>query len=316
MLYLSKIKLPIRLLSLLKVYGEKPMTDLQKYFEDFHNKIKLSDENEILREKREIVLNKLRIRLKKIFEERGETPPRFVHFNKGSYAMGLGTVPINCDYDIDVGLLFDICKDSYPDPVVVKEWVYDALVGHTDEVTMMQPCIRVQYHLGEEPTYHLDLAVYAHAGDMNGQIYLARGKQYSSPDRRIWAEDDPKGLITTINNRFGDEDDREQFRRVIRYLKRWKDFKFPSDGNAAPIGIGITVAAYYWFSPNRVLIDTIKNKYKDNDLNALRSFVDQMLWQFRTVDHDGELAERLVVTLPVQPYNDLFKKMSNLQINV
>jgi hypothetical protein len=291
------------------------MTELQKYFEDFHNKIKLSDENEILREKREVVLNKLKSRLKKIFEERGETAPPFVHFNKGSYAMGTGTVPINCDYDIDIGLLFDLCKDNYPDPVVVKGWVYDALEGHTDEVTIMQPCVRVQYHLEGEPVYHLDLAVYAHADDTNGQIYLARGKQYSSPERRIWEEDDPKGFIKLINNRFADENDHRQFRRVIRYLKRWKDFKFSSNGNAAPIGIGITVAAYLWFSPRRVLIDFFGNKYKDNDLNALSSFVDQMLRQFRTVDHEGEQAERLIVTLPVPPYNDLFKKMSNLQMS-
>jgi len=290
------------------------MTELQKYFEDLHDKIKLEDENEVLREKRDIVLNKLKRRLREIFEEREETPPTFDHFNRGSYAMGTGIVPINSDYDIDVGLLFDVCKDDYPDPVIVKKWVHDALDGHTDEVTIMQPCVRVQYHLEGEPAYHVDLAVYSHDGNIEESLYLARGKPYSTPERKIWELTDPKGLIEAIKNRFDDPDDRTQFRRVIRCLKRWKDVQFPSDGNAAPIGIGITVAAYYWFEPKRELIDRIKNKYRYDDLNALRSFVCQMLGRFVVMYHEGEQAERLTVNLPVRPYNDLFEKMTNLQM--
>jgi hypothetical protein len=290
------------------------MTQLQKHFEEFHSKIKLSDENDILQEKRDIILNKLRNRLKKIFEERGETAPSFTHFNKGGYAMGIGVVPINSDYDIDVGLVFDICKDDYPDPVVPKKWVYDALEGHTDDVRIRQPCVTVQYHLEGEPIYHVDFAVYSHEGDINGNTYLARGKPHSSPERRVWQPDDPKGLIEAVRNRFSDEEDRKQFRRVIRYLKRWKDIQFPSDGNAAPIGIGITVAAYHWFSPRHTLIDRFQNKRRPDDLSAMRSFVDQLLWNFRLVNQNGELAERLIVHLPVQPGNDLFEKMTNLQM--
>ena len=290
------------------------MAQLQKYFEEFHSRIKLSDENDTLREKRDIILNKLRSRLKKMFEERSETAPSFTYFNKGGYAMGTGVVPINCDYDIDVGLLFDMCMDDYPDPVVPKEWVYEALQGHTDDVRIRQPCVTVQYHLEGEPAYHVDFAVYSHNGDIKGNIYLARGKPRSSPELRVWQPDDPKGLIELVRNRFSDEEDRKQFRRVIRYLKRWKDIQFPSDGNAAPIGIGITVAAYHWFSPQHTLVDPFQNKHRPDDLSALRTFVDQMLWNFRLVDHNGELAERLIVCLPVQPGTDLFEKMTNLQM--
>lgn len=290
------------------------MAKLQKHFEEFHGRIKLSDENDTLREKRDIILNKLRSRLKKMFEECGETAPSFTHFNKGGYAMGTGVVPINSDYDIDVGLVFDICKDEYPDPVVPKEWVYHALEGHTDDVRIRQPCVTVQYHLEGEPAYHVDFAVYSHDGDVKGNIYLARGKPHSSHERRVWQPDDPNGLIELVRNRFSDVEDREQFRRVIRYLKRWKDVQFPSDGNAAPIGIGITVAAYHWFSPRHTLIDPFQNKRRPDDLSALRSFVDQMLQNFRLVNQNGELAERLAVWLPVQPYTDLFEKMTNLQM--
>lgn len=32
---------------------------------------------------------------------------------------------------------------------------------------------------------------------------------------------------------------RNQYRRVIRYMKRWKNREFDSDGHAVPPGIGI-----------------------------------------------------------------------------
>ena len=61
-----------------------------------------------------------------MFEDQEEDPPTFTHFNKGGYAMGLGIIPLNSDYDIDVGLEFDLCKDGYDDPVEVKQFIYDA----------------------------------------------------------------------------------------------------------------------------------------------------------------------------------------------
>jgi hypothetical protein len=290
------------------------MAEVQKYFNSFHNKIRLTDENEVLREKRDIVLDKLRSGIDKIFDDKEKKAPSYQSFNKGSYAMGTGVVPLDGDYDIDVGLLFDVNKDDYPDPVVVKKWVYDALDGHTDEVLIMQPCVRVQYHLGDESAYHVDLAVYAHEGDIDGDMFLSRGKPNSVPERKIWQLDDPKGLSEVLRIRFTETRERKQFRRIIRYLKRWKDVKFPSDGNAAPIGIGITIAAYHWFIPQHILVDSVKNKYKANDLTGLRLLTREMLQRFSLVYREGELAERLAVELPVQPYNDLFEKMTNLQM--
>ena len=202
------------------------MAEVQKQFEDFHSEIKLDDENAILREKRKILIDKLRRRLKTMFKDREEDPPTFTHFNKGGYAMGLGVVPLDCDYDIDVGLEFDLCKNDYDDPVVVKQFVFDALDGHTDDVKIKQPCVTVQYHLNDEPCYHVDFAVYTHESDDSDSIYLAMGKPHSSEDRKYWMKDDPKGLIEAFRNRFDDKEEKAQFRQVIRYLKRWKDIKF------------------------------------------------------------------------------------------
>ena len=173
----------------------------------------------------------------------------------------------------------------------------------------------VQYHLNEEPCYHIDFAVYAHEYIQNGNLYLARGKPTSDSTDRYWQLDDPIGLIKIVRERFSNDNDNYQFRRSIRDLKRWKDVKFSTEGHSAPIGIGITIAAYYWFSPTYTIVDPFQNKRKYNDLLALQTLVNQMILNFKWVQYKGEWAERLVVTVPVQPLTDLFEKMTNVQMS-
>ena len=287
------------------------MADVQKYFSNFHDAIKMDDENEILREKRYIIIDKLHDRIPKYFSEIDQDAPTFDHFNKGGYSMGLGVKPLNSDYDIDVGIVFDIDREDYPDPVVVKQWVLDALEGYTDSVKMKQPCVTVQYHLNGEPCYHVDLAIYSPNGS---KLFLARGKPNSEAIQREWQEDDPKGLKKLIADRFSIKEERDQYRRVVRYLKRWKDFNFSSEGHAAPIGIGITVAAYMWFSPCCPIIDPFTGTRKDDDLLALKQWVSSMVANFSLTYFNGEWADRLIVKVPVAPYCDLFAKMSNVQM--
>ena len=102
----------------------------------------------------------------------------------------------------------------------------------------------------------------------------------------------------------------KQFRRVIRYLKRWKDFKFSSDGNGAPIGIGITVAAYRWFNVSKY-VDHFTGKTTYDDLTAMQNFVNALIGNFRDVYNAGEWISRLCVKLPVAPYCDLFEKITD-----
>lgn len=288
------------------------MVDIQKYFDEFHDKIKLKrfEENETLREKRDCVLNRLKDNWKKVFEDKDIKPPQYEIFNQGSYNLGTGNKPLNGDYDIDVGIIIKISKDDYPDPVEVKKWIHDALYGHTNSVEIRRPCVTVFYHQDGEPIYHVDLAVYCESGE---KIYLAKGKLNSSEENKIWEEADPHGLSELIKEHYNDRDDDKQFRRVIRYLKRWKDVQFSQDGNAAPIGMGITIAAYNWFEPKKT-VDRFANTTKYNDLEALNQFVQKTIDKFSRVYHNGELAERLKVTLPVVPYGDLFDKMSNGQM--
>lgn len=284
------------------------MANVHKQFEAFHEAIRLEDENETLREKRDIILEKLRRRLKERFPD----APSFETFVQGSYAMGTGIRPLEGDYDIDVGIAFDIAKENHG-PIEAKNWVYESLLGHTASVEMKTSCVRVTYGRDGEPLYHVDLAVYA-ASNSDGMMYLAKGRRGS--DQPFWEPSDPKRFISLIRDRYSDSEDRAQFRRVIRYLKRWKDIKFEDRGHSSPTGIALTVCAFRLFAPKRT-VDAFSNTRRYNDLEAVTHLVSGMLSSFRPVPNDaGGWSERLVMNLPVAPGHDLFARMTDGQMAV
>ena len=278
------------------------MINLQSEFIEFHDKIKLSyDDNTELREKRDILLKKLKDKIV-------AGAASFSNFNQGSYAMNTGIKPDNGDYDIDVGLRFNLTRSDYPDPVSVKQWVFDALNGHTKKVEIRRSCVTVTYQEDGEDAYHVDFACYA---DETDSLYIAKGKMSSSDDNRYWEKSDPLGLIDKINNLFSNDDDRAQFRRVIRYMKKWKNKYFDTTGNSAPTGIALTVLAYYKFSPCSVPnVATGKRSY--NDFAALKDFVAKCkdLFTLKYDIEDAKFYHTITQNLFVEPYNDLFAKMT------
>ncbi len=179
---------------------------------------------------------------------------------------------------------------------------------------MKRPCVRVQYSKGGEPAYHVDLAVYCKGASIWDQAtYLAKGYPGSTEDLKIWEEAEPDRLKEIVNRKFSDAEDERQFERVIRYLKRWKDYQFKTDGNAAPTGIALTALALDRF---RVEKSTNYSTYKVeyDDLEALHNFLKNILSQFGTKYTSEGWVTNIVVRLPVRPKNDLFEKMSHKQM--
>jgi hypothetical protein len=290
------------------------MANVQKQFEAFNDTIRLGrfEENQVLREKRDVVRNRLDQKLPEVFKKYNEKCPKYFYRNQGSYEMDTGVVPLNCDFDIDQGIYFETPTSTYPDPVVLKKRVHEALDGHTKDVKIRRPCVTVQYQRSNEPIYHVDIAVYSDgAQNTDGKSRLAVGREASSAENRRWDVSSPQTLIDTILGRFTGND-RKQFRRTVRYLKRWKDYNFPADGNAAPLGIGLTVAAY----------DDLQCEYSDptagipDDLLCLRNLVREILGRFKT-EYDlseGKYRHRCKFMLPVEPWNDLFERMTDTQM--
>lgn len=284
------------------------MINLQNEFLTFHDSIKLDDENATLRSKRDILLNKLS---KNISEDAAS----YTHFNQGSYAMGTGIKPEKGDYDIDVGLKFNIDKADYDDPIDVKKWVKDALDGHTKSVKIRRSCVTVTYQEDGEDAYHVDFAVYANNNE-DGEMYIAKGKENSLPENKYWEISCPQELISEINGKYDDADDRAQFKRIIRYLKKWKSNKFSVSGNSAPTGIALTILAYKFFQVSKKY-DSYAEKYVYDDFSALKTLINKIKWEFQpTYDADDDVIYYTIKTeLIVKPYNNLFEKMTNKQMD-
>lgn len=290
------------------------MAEVQKQLAQFHDTIKQKrfEDERVLRDKRDIVRKKLDENLPAVFEKHKEDVPTWSWRDQGSYEMGTGVKPLSGDFDIDQGLYFSLSTSDI-DPVTLKKRVHEALDGHTKDIEVRRPCVTVWYHKADERVYHVDIAVYSEAeANWFGGDKLAVGRLGSSDENKGWEASDPKGLADKILGRFEGED-RKQFRRVVRTLKRWKDHKFSSNGNAAPNGIGLTVAAYHWLT-NAYVDEYANGKGQPDDLIALLGLVSEMLGRFTLTHHDGTFARRLVVKLPTSPYSDLFANMTNAQM--
>ena len=284
------------------------MANLQTQMKDFHEKVRLRgfENNQDLREKREMLLKTLRENINKDDDE-----PKlfFKNFDQGSYAMHTGIKPLHRadDYDIDVGLIFDLDaedhKEYMDDPVVLKNRIKKALDHPRRDVKIRRPCITVQYLKNGDNEYHVDLAIYRESENGSGHHDLARGKEYSGNAFREWEENAPKELIDKINNRFSGEmkEERAQMRRCIRYLKRWKDKQFSS---GTPTSISLTCAAYHLFNP---CLEVVPGKSQvPNDQAALKNLVASIRSQ--------QVGSRIAVSLPAHPYSDLLGGMTDPQM--
>lgn len=278
---------------------------LQKHFEDFNDKIRVDyDTKSELADKRDILLDKLR---------QNEELPSFAALNQGSYSMFTGVEPVDDkEYDIDVGLRFDVNCDEYG-PMDLKQKVADILKNHTDMgAEIKKPCVTVTYKKDGEAAYHVDLVIYVYddCEDHNSQMYLARGKK---TENAVWEKSDPKGLANYINEAVDDKNDREQFRRVIRYLKRWKNIKFDSHGHAEPSSIGLTLIAADYFKP-------CNNNGQYSDIDALVSLVNEItsLFKYERTSESGKELFRIRYPMPsglnFESNTDAFDKMTDIQM--
>lgn len=282
---------------------------LQNYFEDFNRIIKMDyEELKELAEKRDSLLRKLR---------NNNDLPGFIEFNQGSYSMFTGVEPIDKDFDIDVGLRFKVNKDDYK-PLELKEKVFEVLKEHTEYgAKIKDPCVTVSYKRDGEVAYHVDLVIYSYENkdDDNSNLCLARGKKFAKEENKYWEDSDPIGLTEKIMNKWEDTEQREQYRRIIRYMKRWKNLKFSSNGENEPPGIGITLLAYEKFTPQKY--DYLELDYKFDDLSALIKFVKEVKGMFMLAGYSYEKNEflyKIEYDLPVTPWTNVFCKMEDTQM--
>jgi hypothetical protein len=130
------------------------------------------------------------------------------------------------------------------------------------------------------------------------------GKKDSNAENKVWSDSAPRELISWVNDSsaFGEYETQKlyQFRRLVRYLKRWRNFKFSHDVSRKIYSIGLTVMIKQHFRPS------IDSEGCPNDLIALKDTVNSILnWSGYFISYPDD-QWKVQVSLPVSPYRDIF----------
>lgn len=243
------------------------MADINDLFCEFDDNIKLSDSKEdSLRKSRDL----LRQKIKDWFSDKNKNQPKFC--GQGSFAMRTTVNPINGnEYDIDDGVYLqgycDESTDDYPAVSTVHSWVKSAVEGHTNKTVDKDTCVRVVY----ADDHHIDYPIYIYS-NQEEVPYLAH-------KNKGWTKSDPKALTDWFRDKV--KDNGEQLRRIVRYMKAWKDY---SD---IPLkGIEITI-----------LVAENINIYEGRDEKGFYNTVNEII---------TELSGNFACIKPAEPYDNLF----------
>ncbi|MCY3768527.1 MAG: nucleotidyltransferase [Gammaproteobacteria bacterium] len=267
---------------------------IQTHFDKFHDRIKLGREDEAYKSARERD-DSIKAEVSDAFKDAGY--PVTADFIQGSLKTHTGVKPIDGDYDIDRALVID--DDVAPDnPVTPKKKVLDVLEGRGfKDAKIKKPCVTADYASDD---VHIDLIIYKRDGD---QHYLAVGKKNSDEENREWSGCDPLGLIEWINDDsdYGDDAEvkRNQFRRLVRYSKRWRDVQFSDEAAAKVFSIGLTVMLKEQFAPS------FSTEGARQDILALHNTVAAVL-NAGYFNEEEEGRYRVRVDLPKSPYREIF----------
>ena len=268
---------------------------IQTHFDKFHDRIKLGREDDGYKKARERD-DSIKKEVKSEFKEAGY--PVVDDFIQGSLKTHTGIVPISGDHDIDRALVID--EDTAPEnPVTPKKKVLDVLEDRGfKNAKIKMPCVTADY---ASDNIHIDFIIYKRWGD---EYYLAVGKKNSDEDNREWSPTDPHSLIDWMNDdtRYDEDDAKDvlaQFRRLVRYLKRWRDVQFSATVAAKIYSIGLTVMVKTEF------ISSFSTEGARQDLQALISTVEAILDADYFEEEETD-RYRVRVDLPVEPGRDIF----------
>ena len=146
----------------------------------------------------------------------------------------------------------------------------------------------------------MDLVVYATPDGPEGDYWLAH-------KTKGWREADPAGLVAhvdTYRSSFKDTEDNatktDQFRRCVRYLRRWNDVRMPFEAKHKPSGLALVLCATTYGLASAKSVDQ-----RPKDLIALRGLVGTV----------SGTSARIEAKKPTPEYEDMFGRLSDAQMN-
>ena len=265
---------------------------IQKKFLEFNKNIHLTREESVYsdaRKKDDSILAKIKER----FKEEGY--PVVSDFIQGALSTFTAIKEQSEDFDIDRGIVID--ADKAPDnPLKPKEVILDILEQRGFEnATIKKPCVTADY---KNDNLHIDIPIYKR--DSYGNYQLAVGKSNSTKE---WSDSDPIGLRDWINDfdmyLYYKDEHRDQFRRLVRYIKKWRNHQFSDSIKKKIFSIGLTVMFKEKFQPS------INDEGIADDVQALRNTINAILRADYFIPQDDN-KYKIRIDLPVTPYRDIY----------
>ena len=269
------------------------MANLHSLFRDLESNINLSPTR---KKNIERGRDALREKISDNFQEKNRNKPKYCM--QGSYAMRTAITPLeNKEFDLDNGVYLQGSsedQESWPTTTLVHTWVENAVDGHTDTPPVdKNTCIRVIY----KDDYHIDLPIYIMGvenieGEEQQVAYLAH-------KTNGWVISDPKAFTDWFIKKVNEHG--EQLRRIVKYMKSWKDNK-----NIDLKGIAITILVCNHFSGKEqrddiALLDTITN------------ILDEIEDNFHCFKPVTPKDEDLFANISYTKQQDIIKKLNNLK---
>lgn len=273
---------------------------LKKEFEDFYKYIRIDSESQSLIDKRNTLEGEIKDKFPDIMNnhdiELKKSDIRMI--DQGSYKY---KTTIKADVvDRDVAVMIPLDTSENTDPRKIKKYLKESIDISVRSVSIKEPCVRAEYYKNGKEYLHIDLPLYAND---DGIIYLARGKAIS--DDYSWELADPDGLNDDLCGKINGHD---QLRRIICYVKQWKNEKYAGStrDHEVPPSIGLTYLVCDCFLEQT-------GTDGDDDLLALQKTMKAIKDKFIcTKNAQGEITYASISRcLPVQPYTDVFKKMKD-----
>lgn len=272
---------------------------LKKEFSAFYDHIRIDGEQHALIQKRTTLQGEIEDKFPGIMDAHGielnKSDIRMI--DQGSYKYHTTITSDVVDRDVAVMIPLDINENS--DPRKIKGYLRDSIDISVRTVQIKEPCIRAVYHKNSEEYLHIDLPLYAKDGT---DVYLARGKEYGT---YRWEPADPDGLNDDLCGKINGND---QLRRVICYLKKWKNEHYAgsTSDHEVPPSIGLTYLVCDCFEAQTT-------DEGDDDLVAFQKTVQNICKKFLVTRNGyGEITKADISRcLPVQPYTDIFQKMKD-----
>lgn len=209
---------------------------VDKEFKDFNRTVRL---DQTKRDKLKTHRKSLRKRIREHFDEEGWQKPSFA--SQGSFPLETNVNPIRVkdaddnwieEYDLDDGVYFICPEEDREYAKTYHERILEAVDGHTKEAQAKASCVRVIYSDG----HHVDLPIYWMPED-GTTPQIGRSNQG-------YTDSDPKEFKEWVEARIAATKNTGQLRRVIRYLKAWKNFQEIEDANLRlPPGVTLTILA-------------------------------------------------------------------------